>query len=210
MDIKFYHLHLELLENNMATLWETCLYQIRHSTLEVPKFCIAGGIDFGNPERLGLTSLTLVEELLIAQSRLYVSIVKLAFWWLCPDHSEKKEHVIISSAWRTYQASWTTEDYSSDVEQYPRIENLAAFISVVFVESRRQFNALVPSPLKDVKELRVRTEIVYFWLHALKILNPLYRNVEIVETTAMHYALNRILSDLIKMPRLLTTRRKYW
>ena len=77
MDDKFYHLHPELLENNMATLCETCYYQIRRSTPEVPKLSIAAGIDFGNPERLGLTSLTVVEELLIAQSRLYVSIVKL-------------------------------------------------------------------------------------------------------------------------------------
>ena len=198
MDDKFYHLHPELLENNMATLCETCYYQIRRSTPEIPKFSIAAGIDFGNPERLGLTSLTVVEELLIAQSRLYVSIVKLIGTQSPERQSAKKGHVItFPQPDGPTKLAELQRINSSDVEQYPRIENLAEFISVVFVGSRRQFNALVPSPLKDVKELRVRTEIVYLWLHALKILNPLYRNVEIVETTAMHDALNRISSDLI-------------
>jgi hypothetical protein len=77
MDDKFYHLHPELLENYMGTLCETCLYKIRRSTPEVPKFNIVTGIDFGNPERLGLKFLTVVEEPLIAQSGHYVSTVKL-------------------------------------------------------------------------------------------------------------------------------------
>jgi hypothetical protein len=43
---------------------------------------------------LGLTSLTVVEELLIAQSRLYVSIVKLIGTQSSERKSAKKGHVI--------------------------------------------------------------------------------------------------------------------
>jgi hypothetical protein len=61
---------------------------------------------------------------------------------------------------------------SEEMEDYHRIENISEFISVVFVGTRLQFEALVPSRFPDVRELRVRVEVVYQWLHALKHLNP--------------------------------------
>lgn len=65
------------------------------ATPSIPKLSIAAGIDFGNYDRIGLEPLTIVEELLISQSRLYVSIVKLVGSRAEERQSAKKGHVII-------------------------------------------------------------------------------------------------------------------
>ena len=53
--------------------------------------------------------------------------------------------------------------------------------------------------------MRVRVDVVYLWLHALKHLNPLYRNVSIIETEAMHIKLQNILSELVKNTTIIDT-----
>ena len=74
---KLYHLHPELVKDGIASLCSTCHRNIKSSKPKIPKLCIAAGIDFGHPGRLGLPQLTLSEELLICRSRQYVSILKL-------------------------------------------------------------------------------------------------------------------------------------
>jgi hypothetical protein len=186
-------------KNNFATLCGSCYQQICRPTPIVPNYSIASGIDFGNPERIGLPTLTLIEELLLAQSRLYVSIVKLIGNKLSERQSAKRGHVItFPQPDGPTKLTELQRMNSEEMEDYPRIKNLSEFISVVFVGTRLQFEALVQSRFSDVRELRVRVEVVYQWLHALKHLNPLYRNVNVVETNAMHDALNLISSDLLK------------
>jgi hypothetical protein len=78
-----YHLHPELvdekIENGSTTaqcwLCESCNNGVM--TDKIPKMSIAAGVDFGCPSRLGLPSLTLTEEYLIAQGRMLISIIKL-------------------------------------------------------------------------------------------------------------------------------------
>lgn len=53
--------------------------------------------------------------------------------------------------------------------------------------------------------MRVRVDVVYLWLHALKHLNPLYHNASIIETEAMHIKLQNILSELIKHATIVDT-----
>ena len=53
--------------------------------------------------------------------------------------------------------------------------------------------------------MRVRVDVVYLWLHALKHLSPLYRNASIIETEAMHIKLQNILSELVKNTTIIDT-----
>ena len=87
---------------------------------------------------------------------------------------------------------------SDKIQQYPRVDNISEFISVVFIGSRLQYEALIPSRFKDVNELRVRTEVVYQWLNALKILNPLYSKAIIEDCDDMRMAIENITTDLIE------------
>lgn len=61
----------------------------------IPKSAIAAEIDFGNHDRIGLEPLSIVKELLISKSRLYVSIVKLVGNRHQERQSAKKGHVIV-------------------------------------------------------------------------------------------------------------------
>lgn len=91
---KLYHLHPELVKDGIASLCSTCHRNIKSSKPKIPKLCIAAGIDFGHPGRLGLPQLTLSEELLICRSRQYVSILKLVGYNSSERQKAKKGHVI--------------------------------------------------------------------------------------------------------------------
>ena len=91
---KLYHLHPELVKDGIASLCSTSHRDIKSSKPKIPKLCIAAGIDFGHPGRLGLPQLTLSEELLICRSRQYVSILKLVGYNASERQKAKKGHVI--------------------------------------------------------------------------------------------------------------------
>ena len=76
-DENYYYLHPDLVENNVVTLCKTCFIVIKKDSVpkSIPLLSIASGIHFGNPDRIGLPALSLVEELLIAQSRMYVYLL---------------------------------------------------------------------------------------------------------------------------------------
>ena len=88
---KLYHLHPELVKDGIASLCSTCHRNIKSSKPKIPKLCIAAGIDFGHPGRLGLPQLTLSEELLICRSRQYVSILKLVEYNASERQKAKKK-----------------------------------------------------------------------------------------------------------------------
>ena len=75
-----YHLHSELVDdmlengNIISKCWlcASCNNALMDNK-KIPKLSIAAGVDFGDPARIGLPTLTLTEEYLIAQGRLLVS-----------------------------------------------------------------------------------------------------------------------------------------
>lgn len=77
---------------------------------------------------------------------------------------------------------------------YSRTKNFGEFLSICFIGSRLQFDSLIPTRFGDVNELRVRVEVAYLLLHALKHLNLIYRNASIIKTEAMHMKLQNILA----------------
>ncbi|KAK4031138.1 hypothetical protein OUZ56_024684 [Daphnia magna] len=197
---KLYHLHPELVKDGIASLCSTCHRNIKSSKPKIPNLCIAAGIDFGHPGRLGLPQLTLSEELLICRSRQYVAILKLDGYNASERQKAKKGHVITypQPDGTTKSAELQRLNSNFDGGEYPRTENFGEFLSICFISSRLQFDSLIPTRFGDVNELRVRVDVVYLWLHALKHLNPLYRNASIIETEAMHMKLQNILVELIE------------
>ena len=61
-----------------------CCYK-KTSKGEIPKLSIANGIDFGNPDRLGLVNLSIVEWMMVARVRVYHSIVNIRKRFLSKD-----------------------------------------------------------------------------------------------------------------------------
>ena len=74
-----YNLHPELPvhpKNEEGTMTCDCCYK-KISKGEIPKLSIANGVDFGNPDRLGLVNLSVVERMMVARVRVYHSIVNI-------------------------------------------------------------------------------------------------------------------------------------
>jgi hypothetical protein len=177
---------------------------------EIPKHSIAAGLDFGLSERLDLPKLTLVEEYVISQARLLVSIVKLTGFHVAQKQSGKRGHVIVFP-----QDSKKLEDelqkcfHSANPGPiFPRTEKIHEYISIAFVGSRVQWEALVPDLRKGCKthfqNLQVRVPIVYQWLKVLKAVNPHYRDIQIDHSPQMIETLEGLTDALVDRATIVT------
>jgi hypothetical protein len=84
---------------------------------------------------------------------------------------------------------------------FPRIDHVHEFISVAFIGTRAQWEAFVRRHKKffarGLENLQVRVDVVYFWLKALKVLNPYYRDLKIDESPERMKALEELPSQLM-------------
>jgi len=146
-----------------------------------------------------LPTLTLAEQYVIAQGRLYVSVVKLCGRQATERQSAMKGHVITFPQSTAHIAE---EVARSRVQQddgiYPRINDISKYIAVAFVGSRQQWDALIPTRLPNISELQVDADKVFLWLRALKALNPRYKNIVIDNSNAMRETLNNITSNILR------------
>ena len=134
---------------------------------ELPEFSIANGVDFGNPDRLMLPELTLVELYLISPVRLYGSVIKLQAFNTEQDVRVLNGHLI---AFMQLNSAALSEIGSI---QYPRLQEVRELVSVSFLGDRGQLDRLINGGDRRIpKELTIRPDVVYQWLAALSVLNP--------------------------------------
>ena len=196
-----YHLHHELISKDShgdetATLCKSCLDDI--SKKKIPKFSVAAGVDFGVPSRIALPSLSLAEQYVIAQGRLYVSVIKLSGRQASERQSAMKGHVITFPQSTNLVAEEVARSkVLRDDGTYPRIDDIQKFIAVAFVGSRQQWDALVPTQLPNISELQVNADKVFLWLRALKALNPRYRDIIIDDSESMRETLNSVTDNIL-------------
>nr|CAH0102913.1 unnamed protein product [Daphnia galeata] len=174
-----YHMHPHLVKEcsigpigeteAVAALCELCASSISKS--KIPVNSIASGVDFGSAERIKLPKMSLAEEYVIGPRAIAVAI------------AEKKI-------------------YSANCGGcFPNASNAKNYISITFVGLKPQWDAFFATRRSDkslIPELKVRFDVVYAWLRALKQLNPLYRDIQIDDTSAMTDFLDRIEDDLIR------------
>ena len=194
---EYYYIHPELVKNNNVKVCSECSKFFTRPQPAIPPFSIAAGVDFGLLDRLNLPKLTLVEELLIARSRLFVNLVKLTGHTLAQRQTAKKSNVITfpQPEGATKTAELQRLNSTGDRETYPRKENLKEHLAVFFLGSRLQYEALIP--FLQLQELTVRVNVVYQYLYMLKQINPLYRDIIIDQSPAMIEQLESITSELL-------------
>lgn len=130
----YYYIHPELVKNNNIKVCSQCKYYFTECQPTIPPFSIAAGVDFGILDRLNIPRLTLVEELLISRSRLFVSLVKLTGHTLAQRQTAKKSHVITfpQPEGATKTAELKRINSPGNNETYPRKENLKEHLAVFF------------------------------------------------------------------------------
>lgn len=65
----------------------------------------------------------------------------------------------------------------------PRTTGYHQFLSLHFIGARREWEAFVPELPSLIHDVVVRADLVYAWLRFLKAVNPLYKDVEIDESS---------------------------
>ena len=190
----YFHLHPEFVtvnEENVteAAICQTCETAIKKGT--IPKFSVAAGVDFGDPRRVGLPELTLTEQYTIALSCPYVTILKLIGTSNSQRQSAKRGHSI------TYFHN-APQETASVLQSLPRVTGITNFLSISFLGSQQNWEAFQPSIGRSVPQLQVRPHVVYQWLNVLKAINPLYKDIEIIDNEERTMALRNIPFDLIE------------
>ena len=170
---------------------------------KIPKYSIAAGLDFGLSERIELPKLTLVEEYVISQARLLVSIVKLTGFQVAQKQSGKSGHVIVfpQDTKKLEEELQKCFNSMNIAPVFPRVEKIHEYISIAFFGSRVQWEALVPDFRKGCtapfRNLQVRVPVVYQWLKVLKSVNPHYRDIQIDQTPQMIETLEGLTHALV-------------
>ena len=191
---QLYHLHPEFVEVSeeenrcpTVTVCDECTAFIRKG--KKPKFSIAAGVDFGSPSRIGLPEPNIAEQYAFALACPYVTVFKLIGNTSNQRQFGKRGHAI------TYLHDSPSQFAAQ--QTLPRVEGVEKVLNVCFVGSRLFFEAFVPSFRIAVPDLVVRPNVVYAWLHYLKQVNPLYKDIEIVDNEAVREALANITTQLI-------------
>ena len=134
---------------------------------ELPEYSIANGVDFGNPDRLQLPDLSLVEMYLLSPVRLYGSVIKLKAFEKDGDVRVLNGHMIAFLQLSKHALA------EIRTLQYPRVEDVRRLVSVSFLGDRGQVDRMLNGgDSKIPRELTVRPDVVYKWLAALSVLNP--------------------------------------
>ena len=141
----------------------------RNIGAKLPELSIANGIDFGNPDRLGLPELTLVEMYLLSPVRLYGSVIKLRPFEKDGDVRILNGHLI---AFLQLSAN-ALGAIRSNAIRYPRLDDVRRLVTVSFLGDRGQLERMLNGGDSRIpKDLTVRPDVVYLWLAALCVLNP--------------------------------------
>ena len=149
---------------------------------------LAAGVDFGNIVRLNLPQdLSPVEKLVISKSRSFMEVFQL----VSPTGSA-------SASQRGLRGHIITINHNSAeavAQVLPRVDT--STLQVIYVGSRQSWKHRFQREARSLSEMRVRVDVIYHWLDALKHLNPLYHHVTIDHSVAMKLRLEAFPDQLL-------------
>ncbi len=112
----------------------------------IPKFSIAAGVHFGDPNRVHLPELSLIKQCVIYRGIAFVVIVILLGFQITERQPAKKGHIIVFTqpdAPRLLADRIRQQASSGNV--FIILDGLHEFIGVTFVGSKPQADAFIPS-----------------------------------------------------------------
>ena len=197
---KICHLHPEFIEfefeneDDLSTMiCNECTKVIKKN--EIPKFSIAAGIDYGNIGRISLIQPNIIESICIARYLTFITVYKLTGYFSNQKQFAQKGHAI------SYYHD-APEQIASSIT-FPRVDNISDYLTVCFVGAKFKWVAFQPSFKVAVPDLVVRPQVIYDMLYALKKVNPLYKDIIIVDDADTRQKLNNITDDLIKKMKVM-------
>jgi hypothetical protein len=171
-----FHCNAATVKENKIPICNYCLECLQKQNL--PKFCLANGYDFGDWTKLHLPTLNDAEKLAISLYRPFGKIIKL----VAPQGLGTEAQ---QTALRGHIIHIPHDGPEILAQEVPR-RNLADSIQVMFIGSRDQLEIFRRSNAYHHlhhQMFTIRAEVVMTWLHVLKQVNFLYKNIYIREYT---------------------------
>ena len=164
---------------------------------KIPTYSIANGVDYGDALALDLDQLTIPEQYLIALGRVYGTVLKLT-----GNQNEERQaaftgHVITFPQPSDVLLAEIAKLNSNVMDCYPKVDDLAKFLSIVFMGARQQWDAFVPTPYSKIPEIQVSPTKIYHYLRVLKALHPAYKHIIIDDSEEMTRKLRAIPDELL-------------
>lgn len=159
-----------------------------------PKLSVANGVDFGQPERIGLPPLTLAEEILLGNGHELATIIKLKGTQSAQKQAALKGHII--TVRKSKEALIKELDRIAKSKLvFPRPETIQETLSVVILGAKMSFASLQPTAY-NYGSIQVRPDVLYEWYRAKQALDPQYKDREIDDSKEM-------IERLLAIPKLL-------
>ena len=153
---------------------------------EVPAFSLAAGFRFGDAERIGLPKLSDLEAILLGMGRTHLTTLKLSTTGGHTPAFAIKGHVI----------SFPHDAPQQAAAAFPDISGATRHFCVKFTGPSQHAEEALRRAL-HIESLLARPEVIYAWLRALKVLNPVYKHVVIDESPAMTEKIRRLPGELL-------------
>ena len=151
---------------------------------------LASGVDFGNPTAIGLRQdLSPIEKLVISTHRSFMEVLQLVSPTGSASASQRglRGHVI----------SIRHDAVDSVASVLPRLD-VTALLEMIFIGNRKSWCRRFQKEARSLPEMRVRVDVIYSWLYALKHLNPLYSHVTIEDCPSTRNLLEGIQDQLLR------------
>ncbi len=184
---KAYALHPDYVDvDGYASMCSSCVRTITVYR-KIPRYSIRAGLDMGR-RPAHLKDLTLGEKLVIARARLYVTVIKVTPAAGPPTRTGGLGAVKFAK--HTIVFPHNAPEVVCGA--LPRLSVDASMLSIIFVGSSEQFDALRQVPARGGKSkleslvgglIRVRADVVFDWLEWLRVVNPGYSGMNIAPRT---------------------------
>jgi hypothetical protein len=187
-----YHLHPELMETDSGggefiRICARCSGSIDDKV--APWGSIVSGVDYGDPRRIGLGELSIVEWQLLSKCRTYATAVELR----APAPGMPQQHGLVGHTIAfPHDGAQAAADFV-----FPRVEDIPQLIRVQFLGSEGQRDACMDGLLRS-QLLRSSSVTVYNYLEMLCAINPYYYGVKVDRSDSMAEAIDG-LSRLLLM-----------
>jgi len=190
---KYYHLHPAGVCSDgplvVADVCTDCYSSLHRDPPRIPQYSIAAGYDFGTLHGDVLPELSVLEQTVIALSIRFMRVFKLSGGQL---------------ALQGHMIAFQHDSSHTLAEQLPRTD-LSQCLRVAFVGDAAHYRALLDDPaarerlfVRFKTVLSVNAGSVFKWLHALRTINPYYRDLAFRTDAATAEALANLPTALLE------------
>jgi hypothetical protein len=189
-----YYLHPELVigdtQQPMAVICPDCAENIV-SKGKIPPNSIADGIDLGYSTRIGLSELKDRELHIIAYVRYYYNIIKI-------ESSARKGISNIQQSKLKGSSIMFEQDAPQVVSDLLSPETMNSNVFLHLVGHKGEFDRLYKKMMNSkTADVFGRGHVIYQWLSILKIINPLYKNLQLPQFQQFQDLLNVATKEFV-------------